>query len=1092
MAGKNVIREDVVQISWDVDDNPFDDLIDEIEQFRREVSNSVDDVADDLDEVERSANEAANEIGDIGREASEAARDARRLTNELRDIDDIRTDDVLDPLDDDIDRTERNSRTLFQRMRDGTQQIKEGFQEAGKKVTNFFQTLADGNNDVEKLQSGFDTLFDKIGTGLAAAGIAMGTGEVVSGVNDMQSALNHFQAKTGANAKEMETYAYGLKSLYTDNMGESFEDVADAMATVKNNTKFADEEVAAITNDALTLRDTFDFEVLESVRSVQMMMDQFGISGMEAYNLITQGAQNGLNKNDDLLDTINEYSVHFKQLGFGADEMFNMLANGASSGTFSVDKLGDAMKEFGIRAIDGSKTTVEGFQAIGLDADKMAKKFKAGGETGKQAFMETVTALKNMKDPIAQNTAGVNLFGTMWEDLGAEGVFALANVNGSIDITTDKLEELENIKYDDAGSALASLGRTVNVELADSVGEGVNKVKEKIPEIKEGISDLFAGLRGEETNGTVFGTIGESLRKVGEAIKFVVDNANIFVPIIGTLVGAFMTYKTIILAVNTATTIYNTITAIQTAYSAIKAGVTLAEAAATTTATGAQVGLNAALLACPITWIIIAIVAVIGIVWLLIANWDKIKEVAAKVWEKICEIWGKVADWFSKNVIEPVVNFFKGLWDKVTEIFTSVVNWVKDNFKSIILFIINPFAGVFSYLYNNFEGFRNFVDGIVGAVKTFFMNCFYFIAGLVITVWNTISGVLSTVGMWIYTNIITPIVNFFLALWTRLVGIVTSIIAGIKAVWITIITWINTYIITPIVNFFVYLWSNIMTGVNNAVSFIRQVWSLVVTWINTYVITPIVTFFTNLWTKITEIVNSVKETITTIWGTISSWVSENIIEPIKGFFKGLWDKITEGVDTVKKSITDAFTSAFDKVKEVWNGITGFFSDLWDGIKDTVNNLINKGKEAIGISDDVNDKKDNGTKHALGGLMTSRHIGVVAEAGPEMIIPLTKSKRKDALDMWSQTGEILGVGSTFNAEIPQPKVQLSNQDLQTTSPTINNASTSSNNFDINLTINVDGRGNNDRELARLISKHVKEVLKEASESFNRKNPRLTEA
>ena len=73
-------------------------------------------------------------------------------------------------------------------------------------------------------------------------------------------------------------------------------------------------------------------------------------------------AQNGLDKNGDLLDTINEYSVHFKQAGFDAESMFNMLINGTESGTFSVDKLGDTVKEFFIRAKDGSDSTIGAFQ----------------------------------------------------------------------------------------------------------------------------------------------------------------------------------------------------------------------------------------------------------------------------------------------------------------------------------------------------------------------------------------------------------------------------------------------------------------------------------------------------------------------------------------------------------------------------------------------------------------------------------------------------------------------------------------------------------------------------------------------------------
>ena len=98
--------------------------------------------------------------------------------------------------------------------------------------------------------------------------------------------------------------------------------------------------------------------------------------------------------------------------------MFSIFQEGAESGAWNLDKIGDAVKEFSIRAIDGSETTKAGFKALGLNADETAAKFAAGGDTAKEAFQEVVKGLSEMEDPLAQNTAGVNLFGTMWEDLG--------------------------------------------------------------------------------------------------------------------------------------------------------------------------------------------------------------------------------------------------------------------------------------------------------------------------------------------------------------------------------------------------------------------------------------------------------------------------------------------------------------------------------------------------------------------------------------------------------------------------------------------------------------------------------------------------
>lgn len=54
-----------------------------------------------------------------------------------------------------------------------------------------------------------------------------------------------------------------------------------------------------------------------------------------------------------------------------------------------------------IRVVDGSDTTRQGFEALGLDADEMAAKFAAGGDSAKEAFQQTIEALDAMEDPLA-------------------------------------------------------------------------------------------------------------------------------------------------------------------------------------------------------------------------------------------------------------------------------------------------------------------------------------------------------------------------------------------------------------------------------------------------------------------------------------------------------------------------------------------------------------------------------------------------------------------------------------------------------------------------------------------------------------------
>lgn len=176
-----------------------------------------------------------------------------------------------------------------------------------------------------------------IGTSIFAIGAATlaGATYAVKLSDDFDKAFNSLITKTGASKEEFDSLNTSMENVYKNNFGESIEDVAQSMATVKINTNLAGTELEKATERALLLRDTFEFEVNESTRTAKMLMDQFGVSSEEAYNLIVQGAQAGLDKNGDLLDTINEYSVHFKQLGIDSEEMFNMLVNGAKNGTFS-------------------------------------------------------------------------------------------------------------------------------------------------------------------------------------------------------------------------------------------------------------------------------------------------------------------------------------------------------------------------------------------------------------------------------------------------------------------------------------------------------------------------------------------------------------------------------------------------------------------------------------------------------------------------------------------------------------------------------------------------------------------------------------
>lgn len=349
-----------------------------------------------------------------------------------------------------------------------------GFKDGLKGAFDDLKEFGDKSKSLEgrmsSLSKGFMSAGSTLTTSVTLPILGVGTAAGVA-ADEFQRASQSLQVSVGATDKEMEKLDEVLKAVYENNYGEGFEDVADALSVVNQQLgNLSSEEMQNVTESAFAFRDAFDVDIAESVRTADTLMTNFGTTSEEAFDLMTWGMQNGLNFSDELIDSINEYGPQFKKFGFSAEEMFQIFQRGAETGAWNLDKVGDAMKELSIRVIDGSDTTIAGFEAIGLNADEMAAKFAQGGESAKEAFYEVMSGLSEMKDPLAQNTAGVNLFGTMWEDLGPEVVTQLGDIKGATLDVSGAIEQLKTDNYQDLGSQLETFRRSLSL-LGTDIGE---------------------------------------------------------------------------------------------------------------------------------------------------------------------------------------------------------------------------------------------------------------------------------------------------------------------------------------------------------------------------------------------------------------------------------------------------------------------------------------------------------------------------------------------------------------------------------------------------------------------------------------------
>ena len=493
----------------------------------------------DLNDAKTSTKKAADKMeSDITDSMDKAAKETKTSTGKITDaMEDVETGAVsagkavekidAEPLDALSDQSVETG--------DSLQQVASSAESASGQINQVADSSSKATGMMGKLSSAASGIGKGLGTvasaGAAVAsavgGAAVATGAfAVNSAVDMDKAVNSLRASIDATDKGAEHYRGVMKEIYADNYGEDFQDIADAISLINRNIgDISGDQLKDLAESAFVLRDEFQYDLTESTRAAKAMMNSFGISGEEAMDLIALGAQNGLDYSGEMIDSINEYSVQFAKLGFTAEDMFQIMQNGAWTGAWNLDKVGDAIKELSNKAIDGSESTAEGFTSLGLNADKMAKKFAAGGESAKKAFQETMTALSSIEDPLKQNTIGVQLFGTMWEDLGPDVVTQLNNIGDNAGWAAGKMDELKKVKYDDLGSMFEGLKRSVEM-LVLPLGEELipllsDLIQDALPVIEDVLPDVI-DLFGEFLE-PVLGLAKEALPALTDLLTMLMD-----------------------------------------------------------------------------------------------------------------------------------------------------------------------------------------------------------------------------------------------------------------------------------------------------------------------------------------------------------------------------------------------------------------------------------------------------------------------------------------------------------------------------------------------------------------------------------------
>ncbi|TDX78726.1 phage-related minor tail protein [Rathayibacter sp. PhB151] len=310
-----------------------------------------------------------------------------------------------------------------------------------------------------------------------------------------EKSFDRLQGLTGISEKDALRFGRSASESYANGFGESIEQNMD---TARLGLQFDLIDPEATNRDAQQVISGLSgiADVLgEDVQPVAVAVTSLLRSGLaksasEAFDILATGAREGVNRNEDLLDTFTEYPALFQRLGLSGQEALGLINQGLEGGARNSDLAADALKEFQIRATDGSKASAEGFAALGLNAEEMTAKIAAGGDSAKEGLDQVLDGLRAIEDPVARNAAAVALFGTQAEDLG-EALF-----NMDLSTAVDQLNGVEGAAQrmfdtlaDNDASKLEQAQRNIEVAADGMKGALAAAFSEPLGELAEFVSE---------------------------------------------------------------------------------------------------------------------------------------------------------------------------------------------------------------------------------------------------------------------------------------------------------------------------------------------------------------------------------------------------------------------------------------------------------------------------------------------------------------------------------------------------------------------------------------------------------------------------
>ena len=594
--------------------------------------------------------------------------------------------------------------------------------------------------------------------------------KAVNAYAETETAVSKVNAYFGETGEAAEASAEIVKNVYGSGVGQSMDAVAEAVIMVKKNLgDLGDTDLTNLTKQALTLEELYGIDMNETLRGVNSLMKQYGLTAQEAMDYIVRGTQNGLDKTNELGDNLSEYAGKFEQAGYSASEYFQLLQNGLQGGAYNLDKVNDAINEVTTRLADGTIG-----DSIDLYSQKTQSLFLAwqnGEATQKQVIDSIVADIGSCTSQQEALNMAAQAFGTMAEDGNLKFITSLTSVGETYDSVAGSAQNLFSQTQTPMQEMEANTRKLQQalVPLGEKIVELANVVLPPLVAIITAVSE-------------VFGMLPEPVQN--------------FVIILGALLVAFTALTPVIAAL------------------AVSFG-----------------ALNISLL--PVIGIIAGVAAVIAGIIAIVKNWGAITEWFGNLWQavsqKLMELWNGVVVFFTETIpaaFQTFIGFFSavpdwwsGLWSQVSAFFTNTWNAILQN--PIVQLVVTTVTSLWENAKNTLQGIWSGICDIAAGAFELLKNV---ILAPVLLLIDLVTGNFSKLAS-DAANIWNNIKNAASQIWSGIRQVVTSAASGLKQGVETVLSALSQFasqIWSAMKQTASSVWNGIKTTVVNIASTLRE------------------------------------------------------------------------------------------------------------------------------------------------------------------------------------------------------------------------------------------------------------------------------